>query len=112
MILGIFPCVVIISLETGAFTAIIACLDMVMVRRLNASAGHEKNSQDAPGTKFQFGKEKGPSGAVIQQGEPHERNLCAPKFEERTPEETSPQEEYARQAAWNLATYIYIYIYI
>ena len=27
--------------------------------RLNASAGHTINSQDAPGTKFEFGKEKG-----------------------------------------------------
>ena len=27
---------------------------------------------------------------------------CAPKFEERTAEETSRQEEYARKAAWNL----------
>ena len=27
--------------------------------RLNASAGHAKKSQDAPGTKFKFGKQKG-----------------------------------------------------
>ena len=63
-----------------------------------------KNSQDALGTKFKFGKEKGSRGVI---GEPHERNPCAPKFEERTPEETSRQEEYARKAAWNLAREIF-----
>ena len=62
-----------------------------------------KNSHDAPGTKFKFGKEKGQPGGVIEKEEPHERNPCAPKFEERTPEETSRQEEYATKAAWNLA---------
>ena len=30
-----------------------------------------------------------------------------PKFEERTPEETSRQEEYARKAAWNLPRKMY-----
>ena len=34
----------------------------------------------------------------IQKGDPHKRNPCAPKFEERTLEETSRQEEYARQS--------------
>ena len=50
-----------------------------------------------------FRERKGQSGGIIQKGEPHERNPCAPKFEERTPEETSRQEEWARNAAWNLA---------
>ena len=36
-------------------------------------------------------------------GEPHERNPCAPKFEERTPEETSRKGDSARKAAWDLA---------
>ena len=51
----------------------------------------------------QIRERKAPSRGVIQKGEPHERKPCAPKFEERTPEETSQQEEYARKAAWNLA---------
>ena len=46
---------------------------------------------------------KGSSRGVVQKGEPHERNPCASKFEERTLEGTSRQEEYARKAAWNLA---------
>ena len=33
VIIGILPCVVITSLETGAFVAIIACIDMLMVKR-------------------------------------------------------------------------------
>ena len=57
-------------------------------------------------------REKWQSGGIIQKGEPHERNPCAPTFEERTPEETSRQEECARKAAWKLAICIYIYIYI
>ena len=32
-IIGILPCVVITSLETGAFMAVTACIDMLMVRR-------------------------------------------------------------------------------
>ena len=44
--------------------------------------------------------------AVIPKGGPHERNPCAPKSEERLPEETSRQEECARQAAWDLQKYI------
>ena len=35
---------------------------------------------------------KGPSPGVIQKCEPHERNPCAPKFEERTQDETLHQE--------------------
>ena len=46
---------------------------------------------------------KGSYRGVIQKGESHERNPCASKFEERTLEGTSRQEEYARKAAWNLA---------
>ena len=40
-----------------------------------------------------------PSRGVIQKGEVHERNPCVPKFQERTPEETSRQEECVRKAA-------------
>ena len=50
---------------------------------------------------------KGPSRGVIRKGEPHERNSGPPKFDERTPEETSRQEAYARKAAWSLARKIY-----
>ena len=42
-----------------------------------------------------------------KKSDPHKRNPCAPKFEERTLEETSRQEEYAGEAAWNLARNIY-----
>ena len=46
---------------------------------------------------------KGPSRGVIQKCEPHERNPCASRFEERTQEETLHQERCACRVAWNLA---------
>ena len=70
---------------------------------LNASAGHTWNSQDAPGTKLNSGKRRGQSGGIIQKGEPHERNPCAPDFEDRTFEETSRQADCTSKVAWNLA---------
>ena len=42
---------------------------------------------------------KGPSRGVIQAGEPHERNPCATRFEERTPEETSRQGRLCPQSS-------------
>ena len=32
---------------------------------------------------LKFEKEKGQSGGIIQKGEPHEQNPCAPGFEEQ-----------------------------
>ena len=46
---------------------------------------------------------KGPSRGIIQQCEPHERSPCAPKFWERSHEETLQQERCARRVAWDLA---------
>ena len=46
---------------------------------------------------------KGPSRGIIQKSAPHERCLCAPKFEERSHEETLHQERCARKSAWDLA---------
>ena len=43
---------------------------------------------------------KGPSLGVIQPGRPHERNPYAPKFENRSQEETLRQERCARRDAW------------
>ena len=40
---------------------------------------------------------------MICLGEPHERNPNAPKFEDRSQEETEWQEQGAREAAWRLA---------
>ena len=47
---------------------------------------------------------KGPSRGIIQKFEPHERSPCAPKFEERSQEETLHQESCARREALDLAT--------
>ena len=40
---------------------------------------------------------------MIGQGDPHQRNPNAPKFEDRSQEETEWQERCAREAAWRLA---------
>ena len=43
------------------------------------------------------------SFGYICPGEPHQRSPNAPKFEERSQEETEWQEQGAREAAWKLA---------
>ena len=50
---------------------------------------------------------KGPSSGIIQKREPHERNPCAPSFEERSREVTLQQDGCARKAAWDLAKNMY-----
>ena len=50
---------------------------------------------------------KGPSRGIVQKCEPHERSPCAPKFGERSHEETLIQEGCARKAAWDLAKNMY-----
>ena len=40
---------------------------------------------------------------VICPGNPYQRNPNAPKFEDRSQEETDRQERYAREAAWKMA---------
>ena len=40
---------------------------------------------------------------MICPGDPHERNPSAPKFEDRSQEETEWQERCGREAAWKLA---------
>ena len=44
-----------------------------------------------------------PSLGMICPGEPHQRSSNAPKFEDRSQEETEWQEHGAREAAWTLA---------
>ena len=46
---------------------------------------------------------KGPSQGVMPKCEPQDRNPCAPKFEDRTRQETLQQERCARREAWDLA---------
>ena len=65
------------------------------------------NSPRAPGTKLKSGERNCPSRGIIQKCAPHERSPCAPKFEERSHEDTSYQERCARKAAWDLAKNIY-----
>ena len=48
-------------------------------------------------------RDQNPSLGYICPGEPHERSPNAPKFEDRSQEETEWLEEGAREAAWKLA---------
>ena len=48
-------------------------------------------------------RDKNPSLGNICPGEPHQRSPNAPKFKDRSQEETEWQELGAREAAWKLA---------
>ena len=48
-------------------------------------------------------RDQNPSLGFFCPGEPHERSPNAPKFENRSQEETEWQEQGAREAAWKLA---------
>ena len=52
-------------------------------------------------------RDQNPSLGYICPGEPHERSPNAPKFEDRSQEETEWQEQGARQAAWNLSKNVF-----
>ena len=52
-------------------------------------------------------RDQNPSLRYICQGEPHERSPNAPKFEDRSREETEWQELGAREAAWKLAKHVF-----
>ena len=53
-------------------------------------------------------RDTNPSLGMICPGEPHQRNPNAPKFEDRSQEETKWQEQGAREAAWKLAKSVLI----
>ena len=48
-------------------------------------------------------RDQKPSLGVICPGDPHQRGANAPKFEDRSQEETERQERDAREAAWKMA---------
>ena len=48
-------------------------------------------------------RDQNPSLGLICPGEPHQRRPDAPKFEDRSQEETEWQEQGARETAWKLA---------
>ena len=52
-------------------------------------------------------RDQNPSLGYICPGEPHERSPNAPKFEDRSQEETEWQEQGAREAAWRLAKNVF-----
>ena len=56
---------------------------------------------------LKFGKEKSHLEETSQSVSLIKRNPCAPRFEDRSQEETSRQESRARKAAWDLAKNIF-----
>ena len=48
-------------------------------------------------------RDQNPSLGLSCPGEPHQRSPNAPKFEDRSQEETEWQEQGAREAAWKLS---------
>ena len=68
--------------------------------RGNASAGHTIRFSGRTRYEIRIRDTKGPSQGIIQNGDTHERNRWALKFEERTPKETLRQEDCAGKAAW------------
>ena len=52
-------------------------------------------------------RDQNPSLGYICPGEPHERSPNAPKFEDRSQEETEWQEQGAREAVWKLAKNVF-----
>ena len=52
-------------------------------------------------------RDQNPSLGMTCPGEPHQRSPNAPKFEDRSQEETQWQEQGAREAAWRLAKSVF-----
>ena len=52
-------------------------------------------------------RDQNPSFGHIYPGETHQRSPNAPKFEDRSQEETEWQEQGAREAAWKLAKNVF-----
>ena len=52
-------------------------------------------------------RDQKPSLGYICPGEPHQRSPNAPKYEDRSQEETERQEQGAREAAWKLAKNVF-----
>ena len=48
-------------------------------------------------------RDQNPSLGLICPGEPHQRNINAPKFEDRSQKETEWKERFHRETAWRLA---------
>ena len=70
-------------------------------RKMRERSPWKANGQCSKGAKIR--EKKGPSQGIIQTSEPQERIPWAPRFEERTQNETLRQERCARGAAWKLA---------
>ena len=87
---------------------------MILLRENRFTGRKEKWDQIAPtnspkGTwhHIKIREREGPSRGAVWKCEPHESNPCAPRFEERTQDETLHQEGCARRVASDLAKSVY-----
>ena len=78
------------------------------VLRKEAKLGSNHTVQFSNGAwhHIKIGDRKGRE-ASFRKCEPHEGNPCAPRFEDRTQDETLHQERCARREAWDLAKQVY-----
>ena len=85
----------------------VACFRIWSSRSLHRSCGRLKPIRCVQFTKAVLRhaniRDQNPSLGIICPGQPRERSPNAPKFEDRSQEETEWQERYAREAAWKLA---------
>ena len=69
----------------------------------NSDQNTPSNSPRARWHHIKIRERQGPSRGIVQKCAPHERNPCAPRFEERTQDETLQQQRCARRVASDLA---------
>ena len=77
------------------------------VKKENWDQNAPSNSPRAPGTKSKFGKERVHREELSKKCEHHWVVPCAPKFGERSHEETLQEERCARRVAWDQANIFY-----
>ena len=77
-------------------------LQKVRKKGSNASAGHTVKFSGGTWHQIKIRERKGPPRGTIQKCEPHERNPCAPRFEERSHEGHNKARELGPQSSVGL----------
>ena len=91
------------SIQLGCFVSRFPSEHVYSAERLKIGIkSHRQLLQGHVAPHKKIGERKGPSRGVTHKCEPRERSPCAPRFEERTQDETLHQERCARRVAWDL----------
>ena len=77
--------------------------NLIAMQNLRTSANKESNDAYDVSISLTRIRDQNPSLGYIFPGEPRQRSPNAPKFEDRSLEETEWPEQGAREAAWRLA---------